>query len=78
MIKYAFFRTNFLSGNSASKSLEIKQKQRVSKTNEALELESNKGFFFGNCKRIIDVKITYFISRSDLLKEKKNYFHRKI
>ena len=36
MIKDAFFRTNFLSGNSASKSLEIKQKQRVSKTNEAL------------------------------------------
>ena len=78
-----------MSPNSVSKSLEIKEKQeRVSKINEALNfvnkvaVESGtwiqQSFFSGNYKRIIDVKITYLISRSDLLKEKKNYFHRKI
>ena len=75
--------------NSASKSLEIKEKQeRVSKTNEALifvnklAVESGTSiqqrFLFENYQRIIDLKITYFISRSDLWKEKKDYLHRKI
>ena len=78
-----------MSPNRSSKSLEIKEKQeRVSKTNEALifvnklAVESGTSiqqrFLFENYQRIIDLKITYFISRSDLWKEKKDYLHRKI